>query len=104
MTDFFDLKQPEVTSGRLLLAFRKNFGFTLKDVELLTGIQQSNLSAMENNRKPVGYKAAEKLGAIYGIMPELILFPNDTSKLDTPKLRKIHRESLKLQERKLALG
>mgnify|MGYP001597204221 CR=1 FL=1 len=104
MTDFFDLKQADVTTGRVLRAFRRNFGFTLKDVEKLTGIHESNLSAMENDRKPVGHEAAEKLGAIYGLSPGLILYPNGTEALDTPRLRSIHRAAVRLRERKLASG
>jgi transcriptional regulator with XRE-family HTH domain len=104
MTDFFKLKQLDMTPGRLLRAFRRNFGFTLKDVEKLIGIQESNLSAMENDRKPVGHEAATKLGAIYGLSPSLILYPNGTEVLDTPELQKIHRRSIQLRERKLAFG
>ncbi len=104
MTDFFSLKQPKMTPGKVLRAFRKNFGFTLEDIEKLTGIRVPNLSAMEGDKRPVGQGMAIRLAAIYGLDPGLILFPNGTEVLDLPEYRKIQRSAERLRTRKLAVG
>ncbi len=102
MTDFFRLKQPKLTPGKVIRAFRKSFGFTLVDIEKVTGIKVPNLSAIEGDKRPVGQEVALRLAAVYGIDPGLILFPNGSEVLNRPKYRKIQQTASKLRERKLA--
>ncbi len=102
MTDFFNLSQPEMTPGKVIRAFRKNFGFTLADIEKLTDVAESNLSAMENDARPVGQDLAVRLAAVFGINPGLILFPNGAEILDKPELRKIHTRAVAMRARKIA--
>jgi transcriptional regulator with XRE-family HTH domain len=42
------------TSGSLIRVIRRNFEITLKELEMLTGIQVPNLSAIENNKIEAG--------------------------------------------------
>lgn len=102
MTDFFNLKQPKMTPGKVIRAFRKNFGFTLEDIAKVTGIKVPNLSAIEGDRRSVGQEMALRFAAVYGIDPGLILFPNGPEVLDKPKYRKIQQTASRLREKKLA--
>jgi transcriptional regulator with XRE-family HTH domain len=100
MTDFFSLPQPDVSPGKVVRALRKNFGFTLSDMESLIGVAESNLSAIENDARAIGMELAIKFAAVFGIDPGLILFPEGMGILDAPNLRKIHAKAVKLQKRK----
>jgi transcriptional regulator with XRE-family HTH domain len=64
-----------VTSGEIIRALRKSLGFTLKDVEAISGIRETHLSAIENDSYELTKKYAEKLAATLGVHPSLILFP-----------------------------
>ena len=68
--------QPEaLTSGQIIRAFRKSLGFTLKDVETISGIRETHLSAIENDSYELTKKYAEKLAATLGVHPTILLFP-----------------------------
>lgn len=77
MKNLRDLKvlQVEATPGKVVRAFRKNFGITLEELEAVTGISQSNLSAIENDKIDLGVRRAELLAAALGLEPSVILFP-----------------------------
>ena len=62
---FKDSASEENLIGNLLKGARLREGLTQKDVERLAGISQNNLSAMENNKRPVGKSVAKKLAKIY---------------------------------------
>lgn len=64
-----------VTSGQIIRAFRKSLGFTLKDVEAISGIRETHLSAIENDAYELSKKNAEKLAATLGVQPTILLFP-----------------------------
>lgn len=64
-----------VTSGQIIRAFRKSLGFTLKDVEAISGIRETHLSAIENDAYELTKKNAEKLAATLGVQPTILLFP-----------------------------
>jgi len=83
------------TPGKTLRAFRKNFGITLKDLEEVTGIKESNLSALENDRVEMTSYYAERLGAALGIHPSLFLYPEGWVKV-TPELADIEKRAKKL--------
>ena len=76
MKDFFSLAQVKSTPGSIVRAFRKNFDLTLKDLEKITGIDETNLSAMEHDKREIGLKSAILLSAAFGIDPDQILFPD----------------------------
>jgi len=83
------------TPGKALRAFRKNFGITLKDLEDVTRVKESNLSALENDRIEMTSYYAERLGAALGIHPSLLLYPEGWVKV-TPELKDIERRAKKL--------
>jgi transcriptional regulator with XRE-family HTH domain len=70
-----ELDPEDVTSGQIIRALRKSLGFTLKDVEAISGIRQTHLSAIENDSYELTKKYAEKLAATLGVHPNVILFP-----------------------------
>ncbi len=83
------------TPGKTLRAFRKNFGVTLKDLEEVTGVKESNLSALENDRTEMTSYYAERLGAALGVHPTLLLYPEGWVKI-TPELADIEKRAKKL--------
>ena len=70
-----ELDSAPTTIGVMVRAFRKARGFTLKQVEELTGISETNLSAIENDKVDLGVKRSILLSAALGVTPEDILFP-----------------------------
>lgn len=65
------------SSGSLVRAFRKKFKLTQKDLENITGISESNISAIEHDRVELGVKRAEMFAVVFGIHPSTLLYPND---------------------------
>lgn len=96
MSDFKKLiaefKNQNSTSGSVARAFRKKLGLTLKDVEEITGMKESNLSALENDRLEMTKRTAEILGAAYGVHPFVFLFPNGDVERDK-RLREIEKRA-----------
>lgn len=50
------------TPGRTLAIYRERAGLTLVQLAEQVGTKYTNLSAMENNRRPIGFAMAKKLG------------------------------------------
>lgn len=73
LSNFFPDK---MTSGQVIRSKRLAFGITLEEVAFATGISQSNLSNIENDKKSVGLVQATKIGLAIGLHPMTILFPN----------------------------
>ena len=69
----------ETTPGRVARSFRINAGLTLSEVARLTKIPNTNLSKIENSKTPMTSKYAEKIAAVYGIHPAVILYPEGYS-------------------------
>lgn len=44
----------KLTSGKILKAMRMRFGYTQKDVASAIGASESNLSALENDKRNLG--------------------------------------------------
>ncbi len=74
--NFFDLNLVEVTPGRVIKAFRKNFNITQQELAEVTGIAETNISAIENDKVEVGVKRAVLIAAALGINPSGLLFPH----------------------------
>ena len=64
--------------GQAIRVLRKGINFTLKDVENLSCIRESHLSAIENDRMELSLNNARKIAAAIGVHPSTILFPNGT--------------------------
>jgi transcriptional regulator with XRE-family HTH domain len=102
--NFLDLKglQVQETPGRVVRAFRRNFELTLGEMERLTGIPESNLSAIENDKLDMGIRRATRIAAVFGINPSLILFPKGHERKEEKELRKIRKDAAALIEKKRA--
>jgi transcriptional regulator with XRE-family HTH domain len=90
------------TPGEVVRAFRKNFGFTIAEIGQLTGIGDTNLSAIENDSKELGVHRAQLLAAVFGINPAHILFPNGRSQ--EPELERVAQKAQELRQKKVAPG
>ncbi len=55
------------TPGKLLRAYRKRAGLTLVELAAEIGSRYPNLSAIENDRRPLGLDMARKLGSALGV-------------------------------------
>jgi len=51
-----------ITPGDALHVYRDNLGLTLAELAKKTGIAESHLSAMENNKRNIGKVTAQKSG------------------------------------------
>lgn len=98
MRDFRDILNeafPDIaTSGQLIKAFRRNFNISQEDLAEVTGIQRTNLSAIENDKIEMTVHYAEILGAALGIAPASILFPNGEYK-KSPEILEIEKRARK---------
>jgi transcriptional regulator with XRE-family HTH domain len=92
-----ELVPDNATSGELLRSFRKRDGFTLKDLEEITGIAQSNLSALENDKMELTQHYAEIFSAALGIHPIVILYPNGKFE-KSKKLLEIEKKARRLKK------
>lgn len=84
-------------SGELLRAFRKRDGFSLKMMEEITGIAQSNLSAIENGKIDMTLHYAEIFAAALKIHPAVLLYPNGIFSKNK-KLLEIEKKANKLRK------
>jgi transcriptional regulator with XRE-family HTH domain len=100
MKNFFDLPQVKATPGQIVRAFRTNFGLTLKELEQITGVSYTNLSAIEHDRVDVGVRRAVLLAAAFGIRPEQILFPQGYVRPDHKDVERVRTRAKRLIEKK----
>lgn len=100
MKNFFELPQMKATPGQLVRAFRTNFKLTLKELQQITDISYTNLSAIENDRIDVGVRRAVLLAAAFGIAPGQILFPHGHVRPEDKKAVLVRTRAKKLLEKK----
>ncbi len=100
MKNFFDLAQVKATPGRIVRAFRTNFGLTLKELEQITGVSYTNLSAIEHDRIDVGVRRAVLLAAALGIEPHQILFPQGYVRPEHRDVERVRIRAKRLLEKK----
>jgi transcriptional regulator with XRE-family HTH domain len=75
--DFVRAKvQRSVTPGEMLRTLRELQGLSQTELAKLTGISQSNLSAMETNARQIGRERALVLAKALKVHPAVILFPD----------------------------
>ena len=65
-----------LTSGEALKMVRELQGFSQNDLVHLTGISQSNISALENNMTHLGKERALVLAKVLRVHPAVLLFPD----------------------------
>ena len=94
--DFLDELVPgKATSGLLARAFRKRMGLTQDELSEVTGIERTNISAIENDRIEMTKHYAEILGAALGLHPNELLYPEGDYKMN--------RRALEVQKKTKAL-
>ncbi len=67
-----------VTPGEMLKTLRELQGFSQKELADITGMNQSNISALETNIRNIGRDRALILAKALKVHPSVILFPNFT--------------------------
>lgn len=100
MKNFFDLQQVKATPGQVVRAFRTNFGLTLKELEQITTVSYTNISAIEHDRIDVGVRRAVLLAAAFGIEPQQILFPQGYVRPDQHDVERVRTRAKRLLEKK----
>lgn len=66
--DLFKKRIDEKTEqGLLLTGLRLREGYTQKQLGNLIGVSQTNVCAMENGRRPISKKTAQKLAALFKV-------------------------------------
>ncbi len=61
-TEWYKGISAKTTPGKALHTYRDNAGLTLAELSGKTGIAESHLSAMENDKRGIGKVTAQKLG------------------------------------------
>lgn len=100
MKNFFDLEQVKATPGQVVRAFRTNFDLTLKELEQITGVSYTNISAIEHDRVDVGVRRAVLLAAAFGIEPQQILFPQGYVRPDQADVERVRTRAKRVLEKK----
>ena len=100
MKDLSHLFIRNTTAGKIIKGFRTSFRVTQREMSEVVGISETNLSAIENDRREIGVEVATRIGAFLGIHPSLLLFPNGQD-AEINKHKVIIRKAKQLRERKL---
>lgn len=88
----------EQTPNETVRTFRKGLGMTLKEVEDVTGIRESHLSAIENGKIEMTQHYAEVFAAAFGLHPTAFLYPGGAFK-KSKELESIERRARKYMTR-----
>jgi transcriptional regulator with XRE-family HTH domain len=86
------------TPNETVRVFRKGLGMTLKEVEEVTGVRESHLSAIENGKIELTQHYAEVFAAAFGIHPTAFMYPNGEFK-KSKALELVERKAKKYIER-----
>jgi transcriptional regulator with XRE-family HTH domain len=71
----FDL-EVERTPGDSIRILRELCEWSQKDLEAKTGIPQTTISAIENNKQNLGVERTKVFATVFKVHPSVILFPN----------------------------
>lgn len=71
----FDLKVDR-TPGDTIRILREISEWSQKELEAQTGIPQTTISAIENNRQNLGVERTKVFAKVFNVHPSVILFPN----------------------------
>jgi len=93
-----ELGAGEAKPNESVRIFRKGLGMTLKEVEEITGIRESHLSAIENAKIEMTQHYAEVFAAAFGLHPTAFLYPRGEFK-KSKELMTIERKAKKYIER-----
>lgn len=92
-----ELVPTKATAGEMLRSLRQRDGLTLAQMEEITGIRDSNLSALENNRIEMSQHYAEVFAAALNVHPMLFLYPNGKFE-KSPELKKIEKRAAQFRK------
>ena len=65
-----------ITPGEMLRTIRELQDLSQNELARLSGISQSNISALESNTRNIGRERAIVLGKVLKVHPAVILFPD----------------------------
>ena len=65
----------KLSVGEVLRMLRELKGWTQRDLAKRSGISETNLSLLENDRVEIGKKRAEQLAKAFAVHPAIIMFP-----------------------------
>ena len=99
--DFFELGSKKTSTGQIVTSFRKNFKITQAELSKMTGIAETNLSGIENDRVEIGTKRAALIATVLGIDPFQLLFPNGVEKAFPKEIRNVRKVSAKIMKKKV---
>ncbi len=88
--------KPDSTPGSVIRAHRRNWKITLRELAETTGIAESNLSLIENDKVEIGVRRATLIGAALGVDPALILFPNGPEGSYAKEVERVTRKASRL--------
>ena len=88
------------TSGSVIRAHRRNWKITLKELSEMTGIAESNLSLIENDKVEIGTRRASLIGAALGIDPAFILFPDGAEGALKKEVERVRKKASRLMTQK----
>lgn len=94
-----ELQEKPSTSGSLLKAFRKGLNLSQEDLEEITDVRSTNISALENDKMAMTGHYAEIFAAALGIHPRVLLYP-DGQFHKSAELKKIEKRAQKLIKNK----
>lgn len=83
------------SAGKIIQSFRKNFNVTQAELCSVTGISEKYLSAVENDKRPIGLDVASKIAVFFNFDPTFLLFPGGLEKLNN-QYAAIKKEAKKL--------
>ena len=84
----------------MIKAFRKNFNITQEELATVTGIAETNLSAIENDKIEIGVKRAVLIAAALGINPSGLLFPSGYETSYKKDVKAVQAASAKMMAKK----
>lgn len=64
-----------LSTGEVIRMLRELKGWTQKELAKRSGISETNLSLLENDKVDIGKKRAEQLAKAFSIHPAIIMFP-----------------------------
>jgi transcriptional regulator with XRE-family HTH domain len=89
-----ELGASDSSPSETMRIFRKGLGMTLKEVEEVTGIRESHLSAIENGKFEMTQHYAEVFAVTFGLHPTAFLYPNGEFK-KSKELESIEKKAKK---------
>lgn len=98
-TVLYGMLGDKLTSGLVLKGARIRAGLSQEELEEITGVIRSNISALENDRLPMTSHYALIFAAALSIHPAEILFPNGNFQM-TKEMKVIEKRAAALLKKR----